>query len=110
MSIDDNEVHQTAELDGRGVWGRENFIATAIWQKVYCAQEFSAKHFSDDHDFIVLSTPEIQGTCGSPILLPRNDGANRTLSTRTPTTIREVLWRPKQPSGEESRTARGCTP
>ena len=32
--------------------GEENFIATVIWQKVY-SPENSARHFSEDHDYIV---------------------------------------------------------
>ena len=35
------------------IFGAENFIATIIWQKVFSPKN-SARHFSEDHDFIVV--------------------------------------------------------
>jgi adenine-specific DNA-methyltransferase len=35
------------------VFGRDNFIATVIWQKIH-ARNNSAQHFSADHDYIVV--------------------------------------------------------
>ena len=35
------------------IFGNQNFIASVIWQKVY-APKNSAKHFSEDHDFIII--------------------------------------------------------
>jgi adenine-specific DNA-methyltransferase len=35
------------------VFGRDNFIATVIWQKIH-ARNNSAQHFSSDHDYIVV--------------------------------------------------------
>jgi adenine-specific DNA-methyltransferase len=32
------------------IFGRSNFIASVIWQKVY-APKPSARHFSNDHDY-----------------------------------------------------------
>ncbi len=51
VSIDDNEVHNLRLLMDE-VFGAENFVATIIWQKVYSPKN-SARHFSEDHDFIV---------------------------------------------------------
>ncbi len=52
ISIADHEVHNLRELMDE-VYGSQNFIATLIWQKVY-APKSSAKHFSEDHDYIVV--------------------------------------------------------
>jgi adenine-specific DNA-methyltransferase len=52
VSIDDNEVANLRELMDE-VFGPENFVATAIWQKVYSPKN-SARHFSEDHDYIVV--------------------------------------------------------
>lgn len=52
ISIDDNEVHRLRSLMDE-VFGEENFVATAIWEKVYSPKS-SAKYFSDNHDFIVV--------------------------------------------------------
>lgn len=51
VSIDDNEGHYLKVLMDE-VFGRKNFIATMIWQKIH-ARNNTAMHFSDDHDFIL---------------------------------------------------------
>jgi site-specific DNA-methyltransferase (adenine-specific)/adenine-specific DNA-methyltransferase len=52
ISIDDNEMQNLrAVMDD--IFGARNFIATIIWQKVYSPKN-SAKHFSEDHDFIIV--------------------------------------------------------
>jgi len=53
-SIDDNEVHH-ARLLMDEVFGRENFIATVIWQKIDGPKN-SAMYLSEDHDYILLYT------------------------------------------------------
>ena len=52
VSIDDNEVQSLRGLLDE-IFGKANFIATAIWQKVYSPKN-TAKHFSEDHDYIVI--------------------------------------------------------
>ena len=52
ISIDDNEVHHLRDLMDE-VFGDKNFVATTIWEKVYSPKS-TAKHFSDNHDFIVV--------------------------------------------------------
>lgn len=52
ISIDDNEVNSLRFLMDE-IFGRNNFIASVIWQKVY-APKNSAKHFSEDHDYIIV--------------------------------------------------------
>jgi adenine-specific DNA-methyltransferase len=52
VSIDDNEVQNLRGVMDE-VFGRKNFVATVIWQKVYSPKN-SAKHFSEDHDYVVV--------------------------------------------------------
>jgi adenine-specific DNA-methyltransferase len=52
ISIDDNEVHTLRGLMDE-VFGRSNFVATVIWQKVFSPKN-SARHFSEDHDFVLV--------------------------------------------------------
>jgi adenine-specific DNA-methyltransferase len=52
------------------VFGEENFVATAIWEKVYSTKS-TAKYFSENHDFIlVYSKSKPQWDIG---LLPRTE-------------------------------------
>jgi site-specific DNA-methyltransferase (adenine-specific)/adenine-specific DNA-methyltransferase len=52
MSIDDNEVHHARSIMDE-IFGRENFIATIIWQKIDGPKN-SAMYLSEDHDYILL--------------------------------------------------------
>jgi adenine-specific DNA-methyltransferase len=67
VSIDDNEVANLRELMDE-VFGPENFVATVIWQKAY-APKNSARHFSEDHDYIVVYARNAE--VWAPGLLPR---------------------------------------
>ena len=71
VSIDDNEVHRLRFLMDE-VFGEENFVATAIWQKVFSPKN-SAKYFSEDHDYVVAYARDI--TAWSPNLLKRRERA-----------------------------------
>jgi len=51
ISIADHEA-PNLRLVMDEIFGPRNFIATVIWQKVY-APKSTAKHFSEDHDYIV---------------------------------------------------------
>ena len=51
ITIDDNEAHYLKVLCDE-IFGRSNFIATAIWQKLH-ARNNSAQHLSADHDFVL---------------------------------------------------------
>ena len=51
VSISDHEVHNL-RLIMNEVFGAENFVATIIWQKVFSPKN-SARHFSEDHDYVV---------------------------------------------------------
>ena len=76
VSIDDNEVHHLRDLMDE-VFGKENFVATVIWEKVYSPKS-SAKFFSENHELIVVYARikeqfELE-------LLPRTDAANARYS------------------------------
>src|SRR6266446_3733841 len=68
VSIDDNEVHWLRGLLDE-IFGEENFITTVIWQKVF-APKNTAKHFSDDHDYIVVYARSLESWI--PNLLKRS--------------------------------------
>ena len=68
VSIDDNELFRLGMLMDR-VFGEVNFIANVIWQKAY-APKNSARHFSDDHEYIVVYAKD--GTKWKPNSLPRS--------------------------------------
>jgi adenine-specific DNA-methyltransferase len=57
VNIDDNEGHYLRVLMDE-VFGRPNFVATVIWQKLH-ARNNSALHFSADHDFILVFARDI---------------------------------------------------
>ena len=72
VSIDDHEVQNIRQLMDE-IFGSENFIATAIWQKMY-APKSSAKHLSEDHDYVVIYAQN--SGLWRPELLPRTDEQN----------------------------------
>lgn len=69
ISCDDNEVHNLRSLLNE-IFGEENFITTIIWQKVYSPKN-SAKHFSEDHDYVMIYAR--RGETWRPALLPRTE-------------------------------------
>ncbi len=72
ISIDDHEVKSLRALCDE-IFGIENFVATVIWQKVY-APKSSARHFSEDHDYIVVYAKN--GDVWRPRALPRTEDQN----------------------------------
>ena len=72
VSIDDNEVGNLRDVMDE-VFGTENFVATVIWQKVFSPKS-SAKHFSEDHDFLMVFAR--RGEVWRPSLLPRTEEAD----------------------------------
>ena len=71
VSIDDNEVHRLRSLMDE-VFGEDNFVATAIWQKIFSPKN-TAKYFSEDHDFILVYARNIEEWI--PNLLARGEQA-----------------------------------
>ncbi|RYF81839.1 MAG: site-specific DNA-methyltransferase [Comamonadaceae bacterium] len=72
ISIDDHEVHTLRALMDE-VFGRANFVTTVIWQKVY-APKNSARHFSEDHDYVVVYAKKAAAWVPNP--MPRTDAQN----------------------------------
>ena len=71
VSIDDNEQHRLRMVMDE-IFGEENFVATAIWQKIFSPKN-SAKHFSEDHDFILVYTRDLAQW--TPNTLERSESA-----------------------------------
>lgn len=69
VSIDDNEGHYLKVIMDE-VFGRRNFVATVIWRKNY-APKSSAKHFSEDHDYILVYGKSADTWVPNP--MPRTD-------------------------------------
>jgi site-specific DNA-methyltransferase (adenine-specific)/adenine-specific DNA-methyltransferase len=84
--IDDNEV-ASLKLLMNEVFGEGNFVATLLWQKVF-APKNSARHFSEDHDFVVVFAKK--GDTWKPNLLPRSDEAKARY--KNPDRDRRGLW------------------
>lgn len=72
VSIDDNEGHYLKVIMDE-VFGRTNFIANVIWQKVFSPKN-TAKHFSDDHDHILVYAKNSESW--RPNDMPRSDKLN----------------------------------
>ncbi|MEO8059730.1 MAG: site-specific DNA-methyltransferase, partial [Burkholderiales bacterium] len=69
ISIADHEIHNLRAAMNE-VFGEENFIAAVIWQKVFSPKN-SARHFSEDHDYIVVYAKNSE--TWTPRLLPRTE-------------------------------------
>lgn len=76
VSIDDNEMAYLRVLMDE-VFGRSNFVATIIWQKVFTVKN-SARHFSDMHDYVVVFARDL--TMWERNLLPRSSELDLTYS------------------------------
>jgi adenine-specific DNA-methyltransferase len=73
VSIDDNEGHYLKVMMDE-VFGRRNFIANALWQKVFSPKN-TARHFSDDHDHILVVARDADRWVPNP--MPRSDRMNK---------------------------------
>ncbi len=71
ISIDDNEV-QALRYVMDEIFGSSNFITTIIWQKVF-APKNTARHYSEDHDFIIMYAKN--ANIWLPNLITRSDAA-----------------------------------
>ena len=76
VSIDDNEQHHLRMMMDL-IFGEENFVTNIIWQKKFSPQN-DARHFSDNHDFVMVYAKE--KSAWRPNLLPRTDAHNRRFS------------------------------
>ncbi len=82
ISIDDNEVQNLRQIMGE-VFGHENFVATIIWEKVYSPKS-TARHLSENHDYIVLYAKNKENWALRSFQGPRS----RTCATATRTATR----------------------
>lgn len=73
VSIDDNEGHYLKVIMDE-VFGRRNFIANTLWQKVFSPKN-TARHFSDDHDHILVFARNADKWVPNP--MPRSDRMNK---------------------------------
>jgi adenine-specific DNA-methyltransferase len=59
------------------IFGRQNFIATIIWQKLFTVKN-SARHFSDMHDYLIVYARNALNWQRN--LLPRSEDLDKTYS------------------------------
>ena len=78
VSIDDNEGHYLKIVIDE-VFGRKNFITNVIWRKNY-APKSSARHFSEDHDHVLVYARNGEDWIPNP--MPRTDRQNRAYKNR----------------------------
>jgi len=88
VSIDDNEAHYLKVMMDE-IFGRSNFITSVIWRKNY-APKSSARHFSEDHDYIVVYAKDAERWIPNP--MPRSEKQDKAY--KNPDNDRRGLWRP----------------
>jgi adenine-specific DNA-methyltransferase len=88
ISIDDNEVAYLRVLMDE-VFGRENFIATVIWEKVYSPKS-SAKFLSENHDYVICYAKDKEQWKRN--LLPRTEVQDRAY--KNPDNDPRGAWKP----------------
>jgi len=69
VTLDDNEAHYFKVICDE-VFGRPNFIASVIWQKIYSPKN-SARHFSVDHDYVFVYAKNAEKWVPNP--MPRTE-------------------------------------
>lgn len=87
ISIDDDEGHYLKVICDE-IFGRQNFVATVIWEKKYAPQN-DATWLSDSHDYIL-----VYAKCKSiwrPNLLPRTDEMNARY--KNPDNDKRGVWK-----------------
>ena len=78
ISLDDNEIHALRYAMDE-IFGSDNFITTVLWQKVYSPKN-SARHFSEDHDYIVVYAKKAE--VWKPNLVPRSEDQDSAYKNR----------------------------
>ena len=87
ISIDDNEMPYLRVLCDE-IFGRVNFIAQCIWQKVYSPKS-SARHLSEMHDYIVVYAKNSNKWTRN--LLPRTEKQDKAY--KNPDNDHRGLWK-----------------
>lgn len=72
VSIDDNEGHYLKVIMDE-VFGRSNFVANVLWQKIFSPKN-TARHFSEDHDYVLVIAKN--GAAWAPNVMPRTTDMN----------------------------------
>ncbi|MDD5581281.1 MAG: site-specific DNA-methyltransferase [Methylobacter sp.] len=94
ITIDDNEAHYLKVLCDE-VFGRVNFVASVIWQKLFTVKN-SAKYFSDMHEYVLIyaktisswnrnllpRTAELDGSYSNPDNDPRGSWTTNAIQAR----------------------------
>ena len=88
VSIDDNE-YSNLKLICDEIFGSSNFISNIIWQKNYSPKN-SAKHFSVDHDSILVYAKKAESW--RPNLMSRNE--EQISRYKNPDNDIRGLWKP----------------
>ncbi len=58
ITLDDNECHYAKVMIDE-VFGRQNFVDTIVWQKIYTIKN-TARHFSGMHDYMLVYAKDAQ--------------------------------------------------
>src|SRR5262249_37799164 len=66
---DDNEVQSLRYIMDE-IFGRDNFITTVIWHKMFSTKN-SARHFSESHDYLIVYAK--RADVWRPNLVPRGE-------------------------------------
>lgn len=88
ISLDDNEIHSLRFIMDE-IFGKQNFVTTIIWEKNY-APKASARHFSENHDYIVVYSRNAE--LWHRNLLPRTEKQDKIY--KNPDNDPRGLWRP----------------
>ena len=88
ITIDDDEAHYLKVLCDE-VFGRNNFVSNAVWQKKYSPQN-DAKWLSDNHDHILIYAKNKQ--TWRPNLLQRTEDMNARY--KNPDNDPRGVWKP----------------
>lgn len=97
ITLDDNENHR-AKLMMDEIFGNNNFVANAIWQKKYSPQN-DARYFSESHDHLLCYAKCID--LFDLKLLPRTDEANSRY--KNPDKDPRGPWKPSDLTRQEYR-------
>jgi len=88
ISIDDNEMPYLRVLMDE-VFGRQNFVAQCIWEKVYSPKS-SAKFLSENHDYVICYAKDLSRWQRN--LLPRTEKQDKAY--RNPDNDSRGPWKP----------------
>ncbi len=88
ITVDDNESHYLKVMCDE-IFGRNNFIASVIWRKNYSPKS-SARHFSVDHDYILIITKDVEKWILNP--MPRSEKQDKAY--KNPDNDPRGNWKP----------------